>query len=432
MMFMVMVAAVLGTVFAGGSSDKTSASSTGGKKTINFLAVWGGQEADVFNAMVKPFEERTGIKVELEATRDLDAVITTRVEAGNPPDVAGLPGPGKLVELAKAGKLVDLSKVLDMKEFDKNYSDGWKQLGTVDGKLYGIFTKAAIKGLVWYNPKTFKTAGVTPPTNDWTWDQMMQYSKQAIDKGLAPWSIGVESGAASGWVGTDWLENIFLRVNGSDKYRQWYEGKLAWTSPEVRKAWEIWGQIVADPKMIYGGSNYVNSTNFGSAPEPLFTQPPKALFHEQASFIQSFITKQFPTLKPVEDFDFVAFPTIDPKYSKAVEGAADVIGVFNNTPEVREFVNYLASAEAQAFWAAGTGALATNRNVSLVFYPDALTKRAADIMNKSDIVVFDASDMMKPEMNNAFWSAVVSYIENPKNLDSILQGLEKIRLDAYK
>jgi alpha-glucoside transport system substrate-binding protein len=432
MMFMVMVTAALGTVFAGGSSDKAAASSTGGKKTINFLAVWGGQEADVFKAMVKPFEERTGIKVELEATRDLDAVITTRVEAGTPPDVAGLPGPGKLVELAKAGKLVDLSKVLDMKEFDKNYSAGWKQLGTVDGKLYRIFTKAAIKGLVWYNPKTFKAAGVTPPTNNWTWDQMIQYSKQAIDKGLAPWSIGVESGAASGWVGTDWLENIFLHVNGPDLYRQWYEGKLAWTSPEVRKAWEIWGQIIADPKKIYGGSNYVNSTNFGSAPEPLFSQPPKALFHEQASFIQSFITKQFPTLKLVEDFDFVTFPTIDPKYSKAVEGAADVIGVFNNTPEVREFVNYLASAEAQAFWAAGTGALATNRNVSLVFYPDALTKRAADIMNKSDIVVFDASDMMKPEMNNAFWSAVVSYIENPKNLDSILQELEKVRLDAYK
>lgn len=430
-MTLVMAVAMFGLVYAGGGTEN-AASSTGGQKTINFLAVWGGQEAEVFKAMVKPFEERTGIKVELEATRDLDAVITTRVEAGNPPDVAAFPGPGKLIELAKAGKLVDLSQVLDMTEFDKNYSAGWKSLGTVDGKLYGIFTKAAIKGLVWYNPKTFKAAGVNPPTNTWTWTDMMNYSKQALDKGLAPWAIGVESGSASGWVGTDWLENIFLRVNGPDKYKDWYDGKLAWTSPEVRKAWEIWGQIIADPKMIYGGSNYVNSTNFGNAHEPLFTNPPKALFHQQASFIQSFITEQFPTLKPVEDFDFVAFPSIDPQYAKAVEGAADVIGVFKNTPEVKAFVNYLASAEAQAYWAAGTGALATNKNVSLVFYPDPLTKRAADIMNKSEIVVFDASDMMKPEMNAAFWSAVVSYIENPKNLDSILEGLEKVRKDVYK
>jgi len=354
------------------------------------------------------------------------------VEAGNPPDIAALPGPGKLVELAQGGQLIELSKILDMKEFDKNYSSGWKTLGTVDGKLYGVFMKAAIKGLVWYNPVTFKSKGLTVPTNDWTWAQMMDLSKQAISKGLAPWAIGVESGSASGWVGTDWLENIFLRVNGPDKYREWYEGKLSWTSPEVKKVWEIWGQIVADQKMIYGGSAYVNSTNFGNAAAPLFSQPPQALLHQQASFIQGFITDQFPTLKPVQDFDFVAFPSIDARYSKAVEAAADVVGVFRDTPEIRQFVNYLASAEAQAFWAAGTGALATNKNVSLVFYSDPLTKRAADILNKSEIVVFDASDMMKPEMNAAFWSAVVSYIDNPKQLDSILAGLEKVRKDVYK
>jgi len=402
------------------------------QKTINFLGVWGGQEAEVFNAMAKQFEDKTGIKVELEATRDLDAVITTRVEAGNPPDIAGLPGPGKLIELAQAGKLVELSKIMDMKEFDKNYSSGWKSLGTVDGKLYGVFMKAATKGLVWYNPKTFKDKDLPVPTNEWTWDQMMALSKQAIAKGISPWSIGIESGAASGWVGTDWLENIFLRVNGPDKYRDWYEGKLAWTSPEVKKVWEIWGQIVADPKMAYGGSRYINSTNFGNAASPLFTKPPQALLHQQASFIQGFIMDQFPTLKPVEDFDFVAFPAIDPRYSKAVEAAADVIAVFRDTPEVKAFVNYLTSAEAQAFWAAGTGALATNKNVSLVFYSDPLIRRAADILNKSEIVVFDASDMMKSEMNAAFWSAVVSYVENPKNLDSILAQLEKVRKEVYR
>ena len=422
---------IASTVYGGGSRETSTGDSSEAKK-VTFLGVWGGQEADVFNAICKSFREKTGIEVEFEATRDLDAVITTRVEAGNPPDIAGLTSPGKMIQLAKEGKLIDLATILDMNEFDKNYSDGWKTLGSVDGKLYGLFAKAAIKGLVWYNPKTFKAAGITPPSNDWTWEEMMKYSQQAIERGIAPWTIGIESGAASGWVGTDWLENIFLRVNGPEKYREWYEGKLPWTNPEVRKVWELWGTIVANPKMAYGGSAYINSTNFGNAHAPLFTQPPKALFHHQASFIQSFITEQFPTLKPVEDFDFVAFPTIDPTYKNAVEGAADIFVVFRNTQAVKTFMNYLASADAQAFWAAGTGGLGTNRNVSLVFYPDPLTKRAAEILNKSEMVVFDASDMMKPEMNSAFWSAVVSYVENPRNLDSILAGLEKVRKDAYK
>jgi len=401
-------------------------------KTITVLGVWGGQEADVFNDLCKAFTNKSGIKVEFEATRDLDAVITTRVEAGNPPDISALTGPGKMIELAKKGKLVDLSKVLDMKDFAQNYAQGWKDLGSVDGKLYGLFSKAAVKGLVWYAPKALKAAGLEEPKFNWTWDDMMSQSSKIVASGKAPWAIGLESGAASGWVGTDWIENIFLRVNGPEKYRLWYEGKLAWNSPEVRKAWDVWGQLIASDKMIYGGRAYVNSTNFGNAAAPLFSDPAQAYFHHQASFIQGFITEQFPGIKPVQDFNFTAFPSINTQYSKAMEVAADIFVAFNATPEVKAFMNYLASAESQSFWAAGTGGLGTNKNVALTFYPDALTKRAASILNGTEIVVFDASDMMKPEMNNAFWSAVVSYVSDPSSLGKILDGLEKVRKDVYK
>lgn len=397
--------------------------------TIKVLGTWGGQEADTFAAMTDAFTAKTGIRVQFEATRDLDAVLTTRVQAGNPPDIAILPNPGKLYELAKADKLVDLSKVLDMKAYAKNYSQGWKDLGSVDGKLYGLFVKAAIKGLVWYDPKNVKAAGITLPT---TWDQMIATSKQIAATGVTPWSVGIESGAASGWVATDWLENIFLRLYGPEKYKAWYEGKLSWTSPEMKKAWQYFGQIVGDPTMAYGGSQYINSTNFGNAPAPLFQNPPKAYFHMQASFIQSFIMDQFPGLKPAVDFDFFGFPSIDPKYAKAVEGGADIVAVFKNDPAVRQFMEYFASAEAQSYFAVGTGALATNKNVSLVFYPDPLTKRAADILNKSEIVVFDASDMMPSEMNAAFWKATVDFVNDPSKLDSILAALDKVRATAYK
>lgn len=396
--------------------------------TINVLGLWGGQEADAFAAMTKVFMDRTGIQVQFEGTRDLDAVLTTRIQAGNPPDIVILPNPGMLYQLVGQGKLVDLSKVLDMKEFAKNYASGWKDLGTVNGKLYGLFVKAAIKGLVWYDPKNVKAAGITLPT---TWDEMIATSKKIEAMGTAPWSVGIESGAASGWVATDWLENIFLRLYGPDKYKDWYQGKLAWTSPEMKKAWQYFGQIVADPGMAYGGSAYINSTNFGNAPAPLFQDPPKAYFHMQASFIQSFITDQFPGLKPVTDFDFFAFPSIDPKYSKAVEGGADIVAAFKSSSQVNAFMNYFASAEAQSFLAAGTGGLATNRNLSLVFYPDALTKRAADILNKSEMIVFDASDMMPSAMNAAFWTACVNYVADPSSLDTILANLEKVRATAY-
>jgi len=396
--------------------------------TVTVLAVWGGQELDVFNEMVKPFEEQTGIRVQYEGSRDINAILTTRVQAGNPPDIAVLPGPGKMAEFARAGNLVNLEGVLDMEQIRKDYAEGWLEMGTVDGKLVGMFMKVAIKGLVWYNPRALENEGIEIPSNS---DQMRAISQNLANRGKNPWSIGLESGAASGWVGTDWLENIFLRMHGPERYKDWYEGRLSWTSREMKSVWETWGQIVNSPGMVYGGKQYMLSTNFGQAAAPLFYDPPQAYFHMQASFIQSFILDQFPDLKPGEDFNFFGFPVIEQKYSKAIEAGGDLVGVFKDTPQARSFIRYLTTPEAQSYWTSGTGALSANRNVSLVFYPDVLSKEAANILQKAEMVVFDASDMMPGEMNNAFWSAIMSYVENPSNLDSILSQLERVRMRAY-
>ncbi|RKX77020.1 MAG: carbohydrate ABC transporter substrate-binding protein [Spirochaetes bacterium] len=429
-LFLLMALVISGLCFAGGKKEEKAAAPEEPKGTgkVTVMAVWGGQELEVFREMLKPFEERTGYKVEYEGTRDLDAILTTRVEAGNPPDIAGLPGPGKMAQFAAEGKLVDLSTVLDMERIKADYAQGWIDLGTVDGKLVGLFTKAAIKGLIWYRPDQKEKLGFAIPES---WDQLISISKNISDKGVAPWAIGLESGAASGWVGTDWLENIFLKTHGPEKYEAWYKGEIPWTSGEVRRVWQEWGKIVADEKMIYGGKQYVLSTNFGQAHAPLFADPPQAIFHHQATFIVGFIQDQFPDLKPGENYTFFKFPYVNSKWAKSVEAAGDVFGMFNKTPEAVALMNYLSTPEAQAYWVSGTGALSPNRNVSLVFYPDEITKEAAKILKESEMVVFDASDMMPGEMNNAFWSAVMDYVENPANLDSILERLEKVRKEAY-
>ncbi|HEX2173687.1 MAG TPA: extracellular solute-binding protein, partial [Dehalococcoidia bacterium] len=105
---------------------------------MSVLASWGGEEQDAFLAMVKPFEDQTGVRVEYEGTRDLGAILTTRVQGGNPPDVAGLPGPGQMAELARAGRLIDLGSVLDQPTRSQ-YPPVWLQLGQVDGRQVGIF-----------------------------------------------------------------------------------------------------------------------------------------------------------------------------------------------------------------------------------------------------------------------------------------------------
>lgn len=396
--------------------------------SVSVLGTWGGNELESFMAMVKPFEEQTGVKVEFEGTRDLNAVLTTRVQGGNPPDVAGLPGPGQMAEFARAGKLVDLSGVLDMAAMKEQYAEDWLKLGQVDGKQVGIFIKSALKGLIWYNVKEFKKAGYQIPK---TWDELIALSKKIAETGVTPWSIGLESGAASGWPATDWLEDIVLRQAGPEVYDRWYQGKIKWTSPEIKKAWQTWGEIVADPKMVLGGKQGMLATNFGDAANPLFTTPPKAYLHHQASFITDFIVKANPNLKPVEDFNLFPFPDIDPKYAGAVEAAGDLFGMFKDTPQARALMKYLTTPEAQAIWVKRGGALSPNKKIGDV-YPDPLAKLMGESLTSAKIVRFDASDLMPEAMNNAFWKATLDYVNNPADLDNILAGLDKVQADAYK
>ena len=430
-------------VFAGGTKEKSSGSSSqpssnatmtstasgkiGGQVTM--LAVWGGNELKIFNDMIKPFEQKTGVNVQYEGTRDLSAVLTTRVQAGNPPDVAGMPGLGQVTQFANQGKLVDLSQILNMSTMKKQYAQGWLNLGTVNGKLVAVFMKSSLKGLVWYDPKTFKAAGLTVPT---TWTQMMNESKQIAAKGITPWTVGLESGSASGWPGADWIQEIMLKKYGPKVYNEWWQGKLKWTSPQVKSAFKTWGEIVANPKMTYGGSQYELSTNFGTAFNPVFQSPPKAYFHQQATFIQSFIQKDFPNLKPVTDFTFFPFPSINPQYAKSVQMAGSLVSAFNKTPQSAALVKYFTTPQAQAYWVKAADGISPNREVPLSDYPDALSKNAAKILTSASIAEFSADDLMPSQMENAFWSAIMNYVQNPSNLDSILQHLDQVQKSAYK
>ncbi len=80
---------------------------------INILAVWADAEQESFEAVIAPWVERTGVTVNYESTRDINATLTTRLEGGNPPDVAGLPGPGAMAQFARSGDVLALDDVID-------------------------------------------------------------------------------------------------------------------------------------------------------------------------------------------------------------------------------------------------------------------------------------------------------------------------------
>ncbi len=392
---------------------------------VTIAVVWSGTELQAFKDTIAVFEANTGIDVVIdEVGRDLPTVLPIRVAAGNPPDLAALPNPGQMKEFADQGALVALDGLANLADHPQAFVD----LGSVDERVYGVFISADLKSLVWYNTKAFASAGYETPTS---WPALIALSNQMVADGKTPWAIGLESGAASGWAGTDWIEDIMLRTAGPELYDQWVNHEIAWTHPAVKKAWEYFGQIVNAPGFVYGGAVGALTINFGDSPSFLFDTPPGAYMHRQATFIQSFILNADPGLVPVEDYNVFVFPPISPVFGTPLLGSGDLIGVFNDTPSAMALADFLASAEAQEIWCAALGKLAINTTVDPAIYPDAITASAAGMLAAASTFRFDGSDLMPTAVGGGtFWTGVLDYISGIP-LDTVLEAIEASAVEAY-
>ncbi|MBS3810567.1 MAG: carbohydrate ABC transporter substrate-binding protein [Halanaerobiales bacterium] len=397
-----------------------------GKVTV--MGVWGGGELDAFNKMVEPFEAASGIEVQYEGTRDLPTLLTTRLEAGNPPDIVAVSGPGMMKDLAEDGDLVDLKNVFNMNYIKEDFDQKWIDLATYEDGMYAIYIAADAKSLVWYNPNLFEENGYEIPE---TWDELDKLAKQMQEDGISPWSIGLESGAASGWPGTDWIEDIMLRTASPETYDKWVAHDIPWTDEKIKNAFEIFGKYAKDPDMVWGGATAVLSTNFGDAPNPLFDSPPKAGLHRQASFITSFIQDNNPELEAGEDFNFFPLPLVDEEYGTPALGAADMLSMINDNQEARQFIKYLATPGAQSIWLSELGKLGTHNRINPNVYPNDITKQMAEFLNNAETFRFDASDSMPAAVGSgSFWQGILDYVSG-QDLDSVLEQIERTADDSY-
>lgn len=411
------VGIVVAAVLVAGCSPAQSMS---GPPVIRVLGSWEGPELDAFERVVAPFEEQTGYRIDYTSTRNLRGVLETSFEAGRPPDLAGLPGPGFMLEMAREGRLVDLGDVLDIRAYKRETAPAFVDLGTIDGRLVGAFIKGTVKGLFWYDPSVYRLG--TPAT----WADLQLTAMTAVD-GVRPWCVGLASDASSGWPGTDWIEDFVLRQSGPEVYDGWVAGTVRWTSPAIRKAFRAYGTVVADGAAA-GGVDGVLRTHFSHAPNGLFTDPPQCLFVHQASFMAPYMEQAVGKLGG--SYDILPFPEVDPRYRGAIVGAGDLVALTHDSPGGRELIRYLVGAEAQSIWVSQGGALSANLTVT--DYPDQLSRQQAGLLASATYFRFDASDSMPEGMNEAFWQAVLDYTADQSKLDDILAHLDAIQEMEYR
>jgi alpha-glucoside transport system substrate-binding protein len=405
----------------GGGSDTTAAPSDGGGefagKVVKIFSSIRDVEADRLEAAWAAFEAETGIDIQHEGSASFEDDLKLRVEGSDAPDLAFIPQPGLLGTLARNGKVVALESL--KADVEANNIGGWIELGSVDGTFYAPPFGANIKSLVWYSPEAFANAGYEIPT---TWQELLDLSQTIVDDGGTPWCVGAESGGATGWVLTDWTEDIVLRTAGPDVYDQWVAHEIPFNDPAIEAAVEQVGKVVRNDDFVLGGAKSIPSTTFQEAGLPLLDGD--CFMHRQASFYGN----QWPdgtTKGPDGQVNAFYLPTVNADDPKVMLGGGEVIAAFNDKPEVLAVAKFLTSAAyANERLKAGNW-LSPNKKADISVISDPLEKQFAELLVGSDIFRFDGSDLMPgPVGAGSFWSEMVEWVVGSQTTAETLQAIE--------
>ncbi|MGH3002271.1 MAG: ABC transporter substrate-binding protein, partial [Gaiellaceae bacterium] len=426
-----------------GSSSNQSAKSTtsgvaGAQKTVvnksvsgsvTFDGIWTGAEATAFGKVIKAFNKvypKVHVKYK-PVGNNVPTVLATAVAGGHPPDMADIAQPGLVKQLAEQGHLKPITYAKGT--IAKNFAPAWRQLGTVNGKLYALVFKASNKSLLWYNVPAYKAAGVKAPK---TWSQLISNAKTLKASGTPAYSVG----GADGWTLTDLFENIYLRTYGPAKYNALSAHKIKWTDPTVTKALKTMAQVIGDSSNLAGGTSGALQYGFNDSVTNAFTSPPKAATVLEGDFVAGVILSSTKA-KPKTGFNAVPFPSIKAGANAgAVEIGGDLLVTFRDTPAIEAFVKFLATAPAAKAWAKVGGFGTGNHNVPASVYPDAITRATEAPIGKAKAVVFDMSDEQPASFGSTTgqgeWGIFQTFLKNPSKVSGIQKQLERSAAAAYK
>ena len=387
------------------------ASTPAGDGEVTIAGGYGEAQAAAFQAELDDFGKANGIKIKFTSYASFDKDIKVKIASGDTPDIALWPQPGGLKD--QADNLLPLSDVIDLAPIQETLIPGWDTLAVVDDKVYGLPVSANMKTLVFYNPSAFEANGYSVPTTD---AELGALEQQIKDDGAGyPWCAGIESGDATGWAITDWMEQYVLDYNGVDVYNQWIAGDVDFASPEITKAADkVAERLLADGQVNGGGVSM--ATDFFGNTAPLFEDGGKAkgqcFMLRQGSFITDFFPDAIKAEVAAGDYTHAdVFPLPAPEGAQAgVIGGGDLAAAFTNDADVKKVLEFILSDKVGTKMASAGGFISAHKTFDNNLYPNALIQKIGQAMSEAAVFGFDGSDRMPSAVNEEFWKAGTDWV----------------------
>ncbi len=369
------------------------------------------------------FSTKTGVKIsEIESGHeDFKTNILVLLASDNPPDVFSYWAGARTQFVTDAGSLQAIDDIWASDKMDEQLPAALvKKASMVNGKHYLVpvgYHMAAF----WYNKKVMDKVGITQFPK--TWDEFKAMCKKIKDAGIAPIALG----SKNRWPAQFFFDYLILRTAGPDFRQQLMDGKVPYTAPEVVKAMELW-------KELYDAGYFVPNANAYDWTDAL-DQVAKG--EAAMSLMGTWATGYFNTnlkMKPVDDYDYFAFPEVTPGVPQAVVGPVDgfVMSAKSKNPDnAKKMLQYLLTPEVQKTWALEQGCLAPNVKTDQSIYTPVLKKAVADVAAAADYA-FNYDLATTPPMAEGGLNMFAQFMNDPSKFNDYLKQTEDVAKDVFK
>jgi alpha-glucoside transport system substrate-binding protein len=409
----------LGSDDGGGGGSESG----GDDGVVEILATTDPLVFDGLKAKIEEEAEAAGIEVNMERVDNINQLILTRIQAGDPPDIAVIPQPGVIKQIVDRGEGVELTDDIVPADMIADMTPGTLEAGQIDGTQYGLMISMNVKSLVFYNKQAWEEAGYEAPE---TLDDLAALTEQIKSDGGTPWCFGIESGTATGWPATDWFEDLIMRYGGADVYNQWVTNEVKFDSDVVRQAADFFETNVLAEGSVPGGRGSIASVAFGDAEDTMWDEEPGCWMFKQGNFV---VSADFMPQDVVDNVDerigVFGFPPAEAGGENPVLGGGDLATLLEDNEDSRAMMEILADVELGTTAAPESSFISPHTEFDTSLYPSDLTRQIADVAYQADPFLFDGSDQMPGEVGaGSFWKEMTAWISDQQDLDTTLTNID--------
>jgi multiple sugar transport system substrate-binding protein len=395
-----LAAAGLAACGSGGSSD----SGGGSPNSLNLMvAAYSDNTKAEWQQIIKDFQAKNPkIKVNLavESWDDINNVITTRVQAQNPPDILNIDA---YASFATEGLLYPAKEVASP-ELLADFEPSFAKNATIDDTQWGLPFIASARAL-FYNKDLFAKAGISDPPK--TWAELETDAKKIKDAGAIGYGMPLGAEEAQG-------ESAIWFYGAGGGYGE--PKKLTIDTPEnVEGAKEM-------QKIINMG---VTEPNAGATNrDPLLNVFIQGQIGMQVTLPQTVV--QIKAKNPKLNYGIAPIPTKDG--SPFTLGVADHFMAFKSSadkrPAIKAFFDYFYSAPVYTKWVGAEGFLPVTKSGVAQMGSNEDIKPFLDLL--PDAEFYPASDPKWPIAQDALRSQMGTIAQGAKPEELLAQIQAKV------